>query len=133
MTKIPLEELIEHQKQMLENYQANPVVESIARNILASLQRLQRIEAGLREPTLEECFAAGRGPEQKSGEFNEGGLPNTPEERMRFEEYMRGHCWEFGGYDHAKKCYDTVFVRMMYGVWRDRGSLSPAILLRGKP
>lgn len=78
------------------------------------------------EPTLEECFAAGKGPEQ-TGTFLEGGLSNTPEERARFEAYMRGHCWEVGNYDDAERAYDTVIVRMLYGVWRDRGLLANAL------
>ena len=70
-----------------------------------------------RHPTLEECKAAGRGPEDAQGNTD------TPEERARFESYMRGHCWEVGVYLHAETGYDTVFVRCIYGVWRDRGSL----------
>ena len=75
---------------------------------------------GLHHPTLAECEAAGRGPGLGNGE---GGLPDTPEERARFEAYMRGHCWDFGRYDEGKRCYETVLVRMLYGVWRDRGAL----------
>lgn len=75
------------------------------------------------QPTIEQCFAAGKGPEQSPGTFREGGLPNTPDERARFEAYMRGHCWHFGKYDEAKRGYDETVVRMLYGVWRDRGSL----------
>lgn len=78
-----------------------------------------------REPTLEECFAAGKGPGQ-ADTFREGGLSNTPEERARFESYMRGHCWGTGRYDDTQQCYDTTFVRMLYGVWRDRGLLAAA-------
>lgn len=74
------------------------------------------------EPTIDECFAAGKGPEQ-SVTYSEGGLSNTPEERARFEAYMRGHCWEIGNYDESLNAYDTVLVRMLYGVWRDRGAL----------
>lgn len=37
---------------------------------------------------------------------------------------MHGHCWEIGRYDTAKFCYDTTLVRMLYGVWRDRGALA---------
>ena len=77
-----------------------------------------------RHPTLAECEAAGRGPEYNGTKYSEGGLPNTQEERERFEAYMRGHCWDVGAYDTEKKCYDTVPVRQLYGVWRDRGSLS---------
>lgn len=92
--------------------------------------RLNRMEALLREPPLEECYRAGKGPSQVPGEYHEGGLPDTADERARFEEYMRGHCWEFGGYDQTKRCYDTVFVRMLYGVWRDRGAMSAALLAK---
>jgi len=74
------------------------------------------------EPTIDECFAAGKGPKQ-SVPYSEGGVSNTPEERARFEAYMRGHCWGVGNYDESLKGYDTVIVRMLYGVWRDRGAL----------
>lgn len=85
----------------------------------------------MRHPTIEECEAAGRGP-YKSGDtvFHEGGLPDTPEERERFEAYMRGHCWAVGNYIEAQRSYDTTFVRCCYGVWRDRGAL-PTIFASG--
>lgn len=53
---VTLDELIEYQRQLLENYQPNPVVELIARNILASLIRLREIEGKLREPSEEMRF-----------------------------------------------------------------------------
>jgi hypothetical protein len=77
-----------------------------------------------RHPTLAECEAAGRGPENYPGKPLEvGGLPATKEERARFEAYMRGHCWDVGHYVDADECYDTTFVRCLWGVWRDRGAL----------
>ncbi len=78
-----------------------------------------------RHPTLKECYNAGCGGVYKAkvGEDWVGGLPDTPEERARFESYMKGHCWDFGRYDDSLKSYDTVPARMLYGVWRDRGSL----------
>ena len=87
-----------------------------------------RSAAGLgrapRHPTLAECEAAGRGPENYLGKhFEVGGLPATKEERARFEAYMRGHCWSVGHYVDAEGCYDTTFVRCLFGVWRDRGAL----------
>ena len=77
-----------------------------------------------RHPTLAECEAAGRGPKNYPGKpFEVGGLPATKEERARFEAYMRGHCWDVGHYVDAEECYDTTFVRCLFGVWRDRGAL----------
>ena len=77
-----------------------------------------------RHPTLAECEAAGRGPENYPGKpFEVGGLPVTKEERARFEAYMRGHAWDVGHYVSADECYDTTFVRCLFGVWRDRGAL----------
>ena len=77
-----------------------------------------------RHPTVEECEAVGRGPRTTDdGAYEEGWIPNTPEERSRFEAYMRGHCWNIGNYDDEKRCFDTVSVRMLYGIWRDRGAL----------
>lgn len=85
---------------------------------------LDDLAATHRHPTLAECEQAGRGPENGPGiPFNEGGLPNTPEERARFEAYMRGHCWDVGSYSEELRAYDTTFVRCLYGLWRDRGSL----------
>lgn len=80
---------------------------------------------GMVMPTLEQCFAAGKGPEPDRN-WNEGGLPNTPEERARFEAYMKGHCWAVGTYNEELKCYDNTLSRMLYGVWRDRGALAAA-------
>ena len=88
----------------------------------AELRAALEAERG-QHPTLEECFAAGKGP-QTYDEFKEGGKPDTPEERARFEAYMRGHCWSIGTYDESIRSYDTTLVRMLYGVWRDRGSLA---------
>lgn len=77
-----------------------------------------------RHPTIEECEAAGRGPSNWPGKpYEVGGLPDTPEERARFEAYMRGHCWDVGRYIEQQRSYDTMFVRCCYGVWRDRGAL----------
>ena len=77
-----------------------------------------------RHPTLDECRAAGEGPTYTPTKgYSEGGLPNAAEERARFEAYMRGHCWDVGKFDVATNSYDTVHVRCLYGVWRDRGSL----------
>jgi hypothetical protein len=76
-----------------------------------------------RHPTLEECEKAGRGPDNWVGKpYSSGNLPDTPEERARFEAYMRGHCWYVGEYDEELRIYE-VGVRQLYGVWRDRGSL----------
>ena len=77
-----------------------------------------------RHPTLVECHDAGAYLMGKG--YSEGGLPNAAEERARFEAYMRGHCWDVGKFDVATNSYDTVHVRCLYGVWRDRGSL-PAL------
>ena len=77
-----------------------------------------------RHPTLAECEEAGRGPYNCPGlPYQVGGLPDTADERARFEAYMRGHCWEVGNYDEAARCYVSTFVRCLYGVWRDRGAL----------
>lgn len=77
-----------------------------------------------RHPTLAECEEAGRGPYNCPGlPYQVGGLPDTDDERARFEAYMRGHCWEVGNYDEAARCYVSTFVRCLYGVWRDRGAL----------
>jgi len=84
---------------------------------------INRIEAALaepapdvqcnRRPTIDECRAAGE----------RAGLPDTPDERERFEAYIRGHCWYVGPYDHASSAYFNVHVRCLYGVWRDCGKL----------
>ncbi len=93
------------------------------------MSEAQRNEAPLdrmvgRHPTIEECEAAGRGQSNYPGKpFESGGLQDAPEERARFAAYMRGHCWDIGIYDEKLRAYDTVFVRCLYGVWKDRGAL----------
>lgn len=88
-----------------------------------------------RHPTLEECETAGIGRTYVPTKgYSEGGLPNDADERARFEAYMRGHCWDVGEYEEYLDCYDTVEVRRLYGVWRDRGSLPtvwPNVEVRG--
>jgi len=79
-----------------------------------------------REPTEKECFEIGRGPAE-APPFRHGWMPDTADERKRFEAYMRGHCWDFGSYDLKTLSYDTVMVRMLYGVWRDRGYLATVV------
>jgi len=86
------------------------------------------MKSDTRHPTLAECESAGRGPENYP---EAGGLPDTAKERARFEAYMRGHCWDVGKYVIAEECYDTVFVRCLYAVWRDRGAL-PTVYLRSE-
>jgi hypothetical protein len=74
--------------------------------------------------TVDECYAAGRGPDNYPGKpFSSGGLPDTPEERERFEAYMRGHCWAVGEYDAKLGIYEEMTARCLYGLWRDRGAM----------
>jgi hypothetical protein len=90
----------------------------------AALRLTAELGHSPRHPTLAECHKAGRGPDNCPGDpYDSGGLPDTPEERERFEAYMLGHHWDCGKYDKELRCYDTVLVRCLYGVWRDRGSL----------
>lgn len=98
-------------------------------------RRLAEAERAGMEPSLEACEAAGRGPEQHrlpGAAYSEGGFSDTPEERARFEAYMRGHCWGHGPYDAEKGCYSDVLTRMLYGVWRDRGGLCAGHALNPK-
>lgn len=77
-----------------------------------------------RHPTPAECEAAGRGPYNYPGKpYSSGGLPDTPQERERFEAYMRGHCWKVSAYDEKTGAYEDVSTRCFYGIWRDRGAL----------
>lgn len=83
----------------------------------------ERLSAA-RHPTLQECEAAGRGPSNYPGKpYESGGLPDTPEERARFEAYMKGHCWKVSAYNEQERSYGDVSTRCFYGVWRDRGAL----------
>jgi len=85
-----------------------------------------------RHPTIEECFEAGKGPGYSSlHRYSASLLPDNEQERARFEAYMKGHCWDFGEYDEEAGGYDVLMVRMLYGVWRDRGAL-PTIFEEGK-
>ena len=84
---------------------------------------IRRHNSLCRHPTLAECEAAGHSPAYKDCEYSEGGLPDTPEERERFETYMTGKGWYFGGFDTKKHWYDSISIRQLYHVWRDRGAL----------
>ena len=77
-----------------------------------------------RHPTPAECEAAGRGPAYDAAVgYQEGGLPDTPAERRRFKAYVRAKGWDVGRYDAAISRFDSSFVRSLYCIWRDRGSL----------
>ena len=92
-----------------------------------ALRLSERLGHVPRHPTLDECRAAGEGPTYTPTKgYSEGGLPNDADERARFAAYMRGHCWYVGKFDVTMNSYDTVLVRCLYGVWRDRGSLPTA-------
>lgn len=98
------------------------LIEVVARKPLSALK--DKLGQSPRHPSLEECRAAGVGPAYDPSEgYREGGMPNTEEERARFEAYMAGHAWHVGAYDEAKRCYVEMLTRLLYGVWRDRGSL----------
>lgn len=106
----------------------NPAVAEYMRHWEGRAEKAERECAELREqlrhPTDAECYAAGKGPGiDTNGKFHEGGLPDTPDERARFEAYMNGHCWYVFPYDEELKSYSEIDTRRLYGVWRDRGSL----------
>jgi hypothetical protein len=105
-------------------YIVRPVHAAEADEIIDAFALAREAQAARRDPTVEECERAGKGPMPLyNGTYSEGGLPNTPQERERFEAYMRGHCWDVGKYNESQQAYDSVSVRMLYGVWRDRGAL----------
>lgn len=51
------------------------------------------------------------------------GAPHNEQERLRFEAYMRGHCWKVGEWNAEKCCYEDMTCRMLFAVWRDRASM----------
>jgi hypothetical protein len=51
------------------------------------------------------------------------GAPHNEQERLRFEGYMRGHCWKVGTWLPEKSYYDDMTTRMLFAVWRDRAAL----------
>lgn len=66
-------------------------------------------------PTLEQCAQVAKS----------GGLPDTAEERARFEAYMRSLNW-VDEYNEERGGYCKSYVRCAYVVWRDRGALAMA-------
>jgi hypothetical protein len=77
-------------------------------------------------PSIEDSYAMGA----KGGESLE-------EERLAFESWMRGHCWELGAIWDGKSyksqieinnrgCFDPVagMTRRLWAAWRDRAALS---------
>jgi hypothetical protein len=47
-------------------------------------------------------------------------------ERLLFEQYMKGRCWEIGNWDAGQKAYPDVHTRTLFAVWRDRAALGVA-------
>lgn len=43
-------------------------------------------------------------------------------ERMAFEAWMRGHCWQHG--DWIAGAYNDMTTRMLWAAWRDRAALA---------
>lgn len=51
------------------------------------------------------------------------GAPHNEQERLRFEAYMRGHCWAVGDWNAEKCCYEDIQTRVFFALWRDRAAL----------
>lgn len=51
------------------------------------------------------------------------GAPHNEHERLRYEAYMRGHCWQVGVWNADKVAYDDMTNRMLFAVWRDRAAM----------
>lgn len=47
-------------------------------------------------------------------------------ERLMFEAYMTGHCWAFSPWDAELGCHGDVQTRLLFAVFRDRGTLGAA-------
>ena len=52
------------------------------------------------------------------------GAPHSETERMLFESYLRGHCWQVGTWDVKNNGYTDMDTRRLFAMWRDRASLS---------
>jgi hypothetical protein len=51
------------------------------------------------------------------------GAPHNEQERLRFEAYQRGHCYQVGVWNPEKVCYEDIPNRVMFSIWRDRAAL----------
>lgn len=51
------------------------------------------------------------------------GAPHNETERLLFEAYLKGHCWDCGDWDAAKGYYTDQSTRVMFAIWRDRAAL----------
>lgn len=51
------------------------------------------------------------------------GAPHNEQERLRYESYMRGHCWQVGVWNADKRHYEDMTNRMLFAVWRDRAAM----------
>ncbi len=52
------------------------------------------------------------------------GAEHSEVERLKFEAYMKGHCWHFEPFNDVRMCYSDIQTRMLFAVWRDCAALA---------
>ena len=68
--------------------------------------------------------------QEQAHEMGAKGAPATEAERLLFEAWMKGHCWEVEGKWSGRtyigeRVYDgSMITRMLWAVWRDRAALA---------
>lgn len=91
-------------------------------------QQTERTGAVMAAPSVSDAERMGAGGPEAMG------IPHDESERLAFEAYMRGHCWEIAakwdGTAYLSKCADHLYdngamiTRMLWAVWRDRAALA---------
>jgi hypothetical protein len=51
------------------------------------------------------------------------GAPHNEVERLLFEAYLQGHCWQCGDWNHKRQEYEDMWTRVAFALWRDRAAL----------
>lgn len=101
------------------------------------------LNENVRRPALYIFVSPQEPTEAQAESMGAQGAMATEAERLRFEAWMRGHCWSLGATWNGKEyrgenetkqafCPSAIGTRMLWAAWRDRGELARRSVLQAR-